>query len=106
MSTSKHRRFGGSPGNGPRGRLGVLSLVAGAVLLVGAGLPKALEAKRLTTFNLIAPVGQVLGGVLLGVAAAAGGSFVQGFWLAAIVMFLAFLITWALTVFQQRSAMR
>jgi predicted MFS family arabinose efflux permease len=64
------------------------------VFIVGANLPKALEAKRLTTFNLIAPVGQVLGGALLGAAAAAGGSFVQGFWLAAVVMFLAFLITW------------
>ena len=56
------------------------------VFIVGANLPKALEAKRLTTFNLIAPVGQVLGGALLGAAAAAGGSFVQGFWLAAIVI--------------------
>jgi predicted MFS family arabinose efflux permease len=64
------------------------------VFIVGAALPKALEAKRLTTFNLIAPVGQVLGGVLLGAATAAGGSFIQGFWLAGVVMFLAFLITW------------
>ena len=64
------------------------------VFIVGAGLPRALEAKRLTSFNLVAPVGQVLGGVLLGAAAAAGWSFSQRFWLAAAVMLLAFLVTW------------
>jgi MFS family permease len=64
------------------------------VFIVGANLPQALQAKRLTTFNLIAPVGQVLGGALLGAVAAAGGSFVQGFWLAAVVLFFASLITW------------
>jgi MFS family permease len=64
------------------------------VFIVGARLPRALEAKRLTTFNLVAPVGQVLGGVMLGAAAAAGWSFSQRFWLAAAVMFIAFLVTW------------
>jgi MFS family permease len=73
--------------------IAAISAVA-PVFIVGANLPKALEAKRLTTFNLIAPVGQVLGGVLLGVAARAGGSYIQGFWLSAVVLFVVFLITW------------
>jgi predicted MFS family arabinose efflux permease len=64
------------------------------VFIVGAGLPQALQAKRLTTFNLVAPVGQVLGGVILGAAAAAGWSYTQRFWLAGAVMFFAFLVTW------------
>ena len=64
------------------------------VFIVGAGLPQALQAKRLTTFNLVAPVGQVFGGVMLAAAAAAGWSYTQRFWLAAAVMALAFLVTW------------
>ena len=64
------------------------------VFIVGAGLGQALEAKRLTTYNLVAPVGQVLGGALMGGAAAAGWQFSDRFYLAAVVMFLAFLITW------------
>ena len=36
------------------------------VFVVGARLPKKLEAKRLTTYNLVAPVGQVLGGACWG----------------------------------------
>lgn len=64
------------------------------VFIVGAGLPRALEAKRLTTFNLVAPVGQVLGGVILGAAAAAGMSYSGRFWIAAAVMLVAFLVTW------------
>ena len=42
------------------------------VFVVGARLPKKLEAKRLTTYNLVAPVGQVVGGMLLGAAADSG----------------------------------
>ena len=64
------------------------------VFIVGAGLPQALQAKRLTTFNLVAPVGQVFGGVMLAAAAAAGWSYTQRFWLAAAVMAVAFLVTW------------
>jgi predicted MFS family arabinose efflux permease len=64
------------------------------VFIVGAGLPQALQAKRLTTFNLVSPVGQVFGGVLLAAAARAGWSYTQRFWLAAAVMALAFLVTW------------
>jgi predicted MFS family arabinose efflux permease len=64
------------------------------VFIVGANLPQALEAKRLTTFNLVAPIGQVLGGAMLGAAAAAGWSYPQRFWLSAAVMLLAFVVTW------------
>jgi predicted MFS family arabinose efflux permease len=64
------------------------------VFVVGARLPKKLEAKRLTTYNLVAPVGQVLGGMLLGVVATAGWSYTQRFWLAAAVMLVAFVVTW------------
>jgi predicted MFS family arabinose efflux permease len=64
------------------------------VFIVGAGLPQALQAKRLTTFNLVAPVGQVVGGAIMGAAAAAGWSYSQRFWVAAAVMLLAFLVTW------------
>ncbi len=64
------------------------------VFVVGARLPKKLEAKRLTTYNLVAPVGQVLGGMMLGVVATAGWSYTQRFWLAAAVMLVAFVVTW------------
>jgi predicted MFS family arabinose efflux permease len=64
------------------------------VFIVGAGLPQGLQAKRLTTFNLVAPVGQVLGGVLLSATAAAGWSYNQRFWMSAAIMLVAFLITW------------
>ena len=56
------------------------------VFVVGTRLPKKLEAKRLTTYNLVAPVGQVLGGMLLGAVAAAGWSYSMRFWLAAAVL--------------------
>ena len=64
------------------------------VFVVGAKLPKKLEAKRLTTYNLVAPVGQVLGGMLLGAVAAAGWSYSMRFWLAAGVLLVAFIVTW------------
>ena len=64
------------------------------VFIVGAGLPQALQAKRLTTFNLVAPVGQVLGGMMIGAAAAAGWAYNQRFFLAAAVIFICFIIFW------------
>ena len=64
----------------------------GPVFVVGAGLSQALQAKRLTTLNLLQPIGQVIGGVIL--AAAAGLDFSTRFWLAAAVMLVSFLITW------------
>ena len=69
-------------------------LAVAPVFIVGANLGQALQAKRLTTYNLVAPVGQVVGGVLLGAAAAAGWDFSRRFYLAAAVMLVAFLITW------------
>ena len=42
----------------------------GPVFVIGTGLSQALQAKRLTVLNLLQPIGQVLGGVMM--AAAAG----------------------------------
>jgi len=64
------------------------------VFIVGTKLPQALQAKQLTSFNLVAPIGQVIGGVMLGAAAGAGWSYTMRFYLAAAVMLIAFLITW------------
>lgn len=66
----------------------------GPVFIVGAGLSQGLQAKRLTTYNLLAPVGQVIGGVMMAGAASAGMSFSTRFLIAAGVMLLCFVITW------------
>ena len=66
----------------------------GPVFIVGAGLSQELEAKRMTIYSLVAPVGQVLGGVLMGAAASASWSYNQRFLLAAVIMFLCAVITW------------
>ena len=71
--------------------IAAISAVA-PVFIVGAGKPQALVAKQLTTFNLINPVGQVVGGMLLTAAASAGMSYDQRFWMAAVVIFIVFLI--------------
>ena len=62
------------------------------VFILGAGLSQALQAKRLTTLNLMAPIGQVVGGALLGAAASAGWAYSQRFWLAAGFILLAALV--------------
>jgi hypothetical protein len=64
----------------------------GPVFVLGAGLSQALQAKRLTVLNLLQPIGQVIGGVIL--AAAANLDFSTRFWLAAGVMLVCFVITW------------
>jgi predicted MFS family arabinose efflux permease len=64
----------------------------GPVFVLGAGLSQALQAKRLTVLNLLQPVGQVIGGVIM--AAAASLDFSTRFWIAAGVMLLSFVITW------------
>jgi len=64
----------------------------GPVFVLGAGLPQALQAKRLTVLNLLQPVGQVIGGVIM--TAAASLDFSTRFWLAAGVMLLSFVVTW------------
>jgi predicted MFS family arabinose efflux permease len=75
--------------------IGVAAVSAVApVFIVGAGLDTALEARRLTVFNLVAPVGQVIGGAIMGAAAAAGMSYGDRFWIAAIMMLLTGLVTW------------
>ncbi|MFC2055545.1 MFS transporter, partial [Chloroflexota bacterium] len=66
----------------------------GPVFIVGAGLSQELEAKRMTIYSLVAPVGQVLGGVIMGAAASASWSYNQRFLLAAVIMFLCAVITW------------
>ncbi len=53
----------------------------GPVFIVGANLPQEIEAKQMTTFQLMMPAGQVVGGLLL--AAAANWSFDARFWLGA-----------------------
>jgi MFS family permease len=64
----------------------------GPVFVLGAGLSQALQAKRLTVLNLLQPVGQVIGGVIM--TAAASLDFSARFWIAAGVMLLTFVITW------------
>jgi predicted MFS family arabinose efflux permease len=77
--------------------MGVSVAAVGAIgpaFIVGANLPQTLQAKRLTTYNLVAPVGQVIGGAIMGAAAAAGMSYSNRFWIAAGVMLLAGIVTW------------
>ncbi|HBX68580.1 MAG TPA: hypothetical protein DEH25_04150 [Chloroflexi bacterium] len=64
----------------------------GPVFILGAGLSQTLQAKRLTALNLMAPIGQVVGGALLGAAAAAGWSYPQRFWLSAAFMLVSALV--------------
>jgi predicted MFS family arabinose efflux permease len=75
--------------------IGVAAVSAvGPEYIVGAKLDKKIEASQLTVYNLIAPVGQVLGGALLGAAAAAGLSYSGRFWISAVVMALAGILAW------------
>jgi len=66
----------------------------GPVFIIGAGLSQALQAKRLTTFNLLAPVGQVIGGAIMAGAASAGMDFSSRFMIAAGLMLLTAVVTW------------
>lgn len=68
----------------------------GPVFIVGAGLSKQLEAKRMTMYSLAMPCGQVAGGLLITAAAKAKWSFTDRFWLAAAfsaITFVAVLLT-------------
>lgn len=56
------------------------------VFVVSAGLSQSLQAKRLTTLNVLAPLGQMVGGAILGAAVSAGLTYDQRFWLAAVFM--------------------
>jgi predicted MFS family arabinose efflux permease len=71
--------------------IAAISAVA-PVFIVGAGKSQALQAKQLTVFNLINPIGQVVGGALLAAAASAALSYEARFWIAAGVIFIIFLI--------------
>jgi predicted MFS family arabinose efflux permease len=71
--------------------IAAISAVA-PVFIVGAGKPQALVAKQLTVFNLISPIGQVVGGMLLTAAVSAGLTYDQRFWMAAAVIFVIFLV--------------
>ena len=64
----------------------------GPVFIVGARLTQAVEAKQLTTYSLMMPAGQLVGGLLL--AAVTSWSFTQRFWLGAVVMAAALVTVW------------
>ncbi len=64
------------------------------VFVVAAGLSRSLQAKRLTTLSLMWPLGQVAGGALMAAAIKAGWDYPARFWMAAIVMLAAGVITW------------
>ncbi len=64
------------------------------VFVLAAGLPQDLQAKRLTTLNLVYPAGQVVGGALLALAVSASLGFSERFTIAAVFMAIAALITW------------
>jgi len=73
--------------------IGVAAVSAvGPVFIVGARLSQAVEAKQLTTYSLMYPAGQLVGGLLL--AALTSWSFTQRFWLGAGVMAAAFVMVW------------
>ncbi|MCP4360437.1 MAG: MFS transporter [Chloroflexi bacterium] len=69
----------------------------GPVFILGANLPKKTEASRLTVLNLLQPVGQVLGGMLLAIAISAKLGFSDRFMIAAAFMFVCAVITWFTT---------
>lgn len=66
----------------------------GPVFIVGAELPKELEAKRMTGYSLAMPAGQVVAGALIGWAATAGWSYADRFWLAAAFLGVLGVVTW------------
>jgi len=67
--------------------IGVAGVSAVApVFIVSAGLSEGLQARRLTTFNIAFPAGQVAGGMLMAAAAQAEWSFSQRFYAGAAVL--------------------
>ncbi|MCO5189685.1 MAG: MFS transporter [Anaerolineae bacterium] len=69
----------------------------GPVFVLGAKLAQDLQAKRLTTLNLLQPVGQVLGGALLAIAVTANLDFSARFTIAAVFMLVCGILTWFTT---------
>ncbi len=73
--------------------VGVAAVSAvGPVFIVGARLSQEIEAKQLTTYSLMMPAGQLVGGLLL--AAVTSWTFTQRFWLGAAVMGAALVVVW------------
>lgn len=67
--------------------LGVAAVSAIApVFIVSAGLPEAVQARRLTAFSIAFPAGQVVGGLILAAAARADWTFSQRFYLGAALL--------------------
>ena len=64
------------------------------VFVIAAGLDQKVQAKRLTTLNLVYPAGQVVGGVLLAIAATASLGYSERFWIAALFMAAGAVVTW------------
>jgi len=69
----------------------------GPVFVLGANLSQKLEASRLTTLNLLQPVGQVMGGALLALAVSASLDYSARFMIAAVFMFICAVLTWFTT---------
>jgi MFS family permease len=69
----------------------------GPVFVLGANLPKKVEASRLTVLNLLQPVGQVIGGALLAFAVSINLDFSARFLIAAAFMLICGLLTWFTT---------
>jgi len=69
----------------------------GPVFVLGANLSQKLEASRLTVLNLLQPVGQVIGGMLLAAAVAANFDFSTRFMIAAVFMLICGVLTWFTT---------
>jgi MFS family permease len=64
------------------------------VFVIAAGLDQGTQAKRLTTLNLVYPAGQVVGGVLLAIAATASLGYSERFWIGAAFMAAGAVVTW------------
>jgi len=66
----------------------------GPVFIVGLGLSRDVEARRMTGYSLAMPAGQVVGGFLIGAAATAGWSYSARFWMASVSCLLLAIVTW------------
>jgi len=66
----------------------------GPVFIVGLGLSRDVEARRMTGYSLAMPAGQVLGGFLIGAAATAGWSYSARFWMASGCCLVLAVVTW------------
>lgn len=75
----------------------------GPVFIVGVGLPKETEARRMTGYSLAMPAGQVVAGALIGWAATTGWSYSDRFWLAAAFCAALGVVTWFATAQPERT---